>query len=118
LSGSPNDREDAGTPWLDVCAASDVPEGGVLSLQAGGRSLIVCRAGGELFAVSDRCTHAAWRLADAAIHGGEIECSLHGGRFDLRTGAATARPATRPLRTFPLRTAGERVEVQVPPPLG
>ena len=77
--------------------------------------MLVCRVQGELFAVADRCTHAAWCLADSALHGTEIECSLHGGRFDLRTGGATARPATKPLRVFPLRTRGDRVEIRVPP---
>ena len=27
----------------------------------------------------------------------------------------TARPATKPLRVFPLRTRGDRVEIRVPP---
>jgi 3-phenylpropionate/trans-cinnamate dioxygenase ferredoxin subunit len=103
--------------WLDVCGVKDVPGSGVLPLRVLGRDLLVCRGGDDLFAVADRCTHAAWCLADSEIDGDEIACALHGGRFDLRTGEATGLPATKPLRTFPLRVVGSRVEVRVPPPV-
>jgi 3-phenylpropionate/trans-cinnamate dioxygenase ferredoxin subunit len=99
-----------------VCAVSDVPPDGVLAVAAGGRKVLLCRAQGRFFAFAERCTHAAWCLADSTLHGWEIVCSLHGGRFDLRTGFATGRPATKPLLVFPVRTVAERIEVQVPPP--
>ena len=34
---------------------------------------------------------------------GAIECWLHGSRFDLATGWALSRPATRPVDTYPVR---------------
>jgi 3-phenylpropionate/trans-cinnamate dioxygenase ferredoxin subunit len=103
-------------PFVDVCATTDVPDGGVVAFRAQGRDFLLCRADSSFYAISDRCTHAAWNLAGSEIRGCEIVCSLHGARFDLRTGAAVAAPARKPIGTFPVRTRAARIEVQVTPP--
>ena len=103
-------------PFVDVCATTDVPDGGAVAFRARDRDFLLCRADGSFYAISDRCTHAAWNLAGSDIRDCEIICSLHGGRFDLRTGAATASPAHKPIGTFPVRTRADRSEVQVTPP--
>jgi 3-phenylpropionate/trans-cinnamate dioxygenase ferredoxin subunit len=42
-----------------------------------------------------------------------IECPLHGARFDVRTGAALTSPAETALATYPVRVAGDAVEIDV-----
>jgi len=75
----------------------------------------VCNVGGAYYAVADRCTHAAWKLGGEPLEGCEIVCTLHGAAFDLRTGEATRPPASKPLRTFPCRSDGGRLLVDVDP---
>jgi nitrite reductase/ring-hydroxylating ferredoxin subunit len=117
VSLADDERKDAATlPFHDIGPASGVAPGKAVAFETRGRRFVVCNTGEEFFAVADRCTHAAWRLADSALRGGEIVCSLHGARFDLRTGAATGPPASKPLRTFAVRNEGGRLLVQVPPP--
>lgn len=101
---------------MDVCATADVPEGAVVAFEALGRSFLICNAAGSFHAIAERCTHSAWSLAGSDLVGCEIVCGLHGGRFDLRTGEATTPPANKPIRTFVVRTRGERLEVGVTPP--
>ena len=102
--------------FLDICATADVPEGAVVAFEARGRSFLVCNAGGNFYAIADRCTHAAWSLAGSDLVGCEIVCGLHGGHFDLRTGEATTPPANKPIRTFAVRTREDRIEVRVTSP--
>jgi 3-phenylpropionate/trans-cinnamate dioxygenase ferredoxin subunit len=104
-------------PFHDVAAMDAVGPGRAVGFEVGGRRLIVCNAGGDFYAVADRCTHAAWPLAGGDLEGSELICSLHGGRFDLRTGAAACPPATKPLRTFDVATRDGRILVRVPPPV-
>jgi nitrite reductase/ring-hydroxylating ferredoxin subunit len=106
----------SGDHWADLCAPADLPVGAVVAFRANGRDLLLCSAEGEIFAIASRCTHAAWDLVGSELRGCEITCSLHGARFDLRTGQATASPASKPLQTFPVRLQNGRVEVQAPPP--
>jgi 3-phenylpropionate/trans-cinnamate dioxygenase ferredoxin subunit len=102
-------------PFLDVCSTSDAPLNTVVAVEAPGRKFLIANAGGSFYAVAERCTHAAWSLANSELRGCEIVCALHGARFDLRTGAPTAAPASKPLQVFPLRVRGDRLEVQVTP---
>jgi 3-phenylpropionate/trans-cinnamate dioxygenase ferredoxin subunit len=47
----------------------------------------------------------------------EIECWLHGSRFDLRTGEPTNLPAYEPVPVYPVRIEGDAVLVDVKNPL-
>lgn len=102
--------------FVDVCSIRDAPPSTVRAVHALGRDFLIANVDGRFYAFGERCTHAAWSLADGELRGCEIVCALHGARFDLRTGEPTALPATKPLRTFPVRTQGDRVEVQLTPP--
>ena len=44
----------------------------------------------------------------------EVQCPLHQGRFDLRTGQATAWPASQPAEVYTVRVAGEDILVGLP----
>ncbi|HUR83104.1 MAG TPA: FAD-dependent oxidoreductase, partial [Thermoanaerobaculia bacterium] len=50
-------------------------------------------------------------LAEGAVIGDTLRCPWHHACFDLRTGSATAAPAMRPLRVFPVVREGDRVRV-------
>ncbi len=67
-----------------------------------GREILVARTSDRYFALTSRCTHAAWPLADEPIEGSQIVCTLHGARFDLRDGCPVSGPARKPLKTYPI----------------
>lgn len=105
-------------PYVDVGDAALLSDGAVTSLEVGGRRILLCRADGRVYAVANRCTHAAWPLDAAPLVGCELVCELHGARFDVRDGSVTAPPASRWLQTFEVRICAGRIEVRVPPPPG
>lgn len=55
---------------------------------------------GRVFATQDTCTHGRASLADGYLIGDEVECPLHQGMFNVRTGQPTAAPCTVPLKTY------------------
>ena len=57
---------------------------------------------GEYFAIEDTCTHAEASLSEGFLDNHEIECPLHGARFDIRTGEALCMPAFEGVKTFPV----------------
>jgi 3-phenylpropionate/trans-cinnamate dioxygenase ferredoxin subunit len=69
---------------------------------------------GGVYAVKDECTHEEWPLSDGWVEDTEIECSLHGSRFDLRTGNPDVPPALVPVRTYPVKVDGDDVLVDLP----
>ena len=61
---------------------------------------------GEFFALNDCCTHEDASLSDGTIVGDEIECPLHGGAFEIRTGQPAAFPVVVPARMYRVRVEG------------
>jgi naphthalene 1,2-dioxygenase system ferredoxin subunit len=95
--------------WIDAMAAEDLPTDDVIGVAADGRELALYTVGDEIFATDNLCTHGHARLCDGFLEGHEIECPLHQGKFDVRTGAPTCAPATDAIRSYPVKIEGGRV---------
>ena len=95
--------------WTDAAAMDDVPADDVIGMLVAGRDIALYNAGGEIFATDNICTHGHARLCDGFLEGHEIECPLHQGRFDVRSGQAMCAPVTEALRSYPVKIEGGRV---------
>ncbi len=100
-----------------ACATADVAPGSAIAVAVGGTDVAVVRDGDDFYAVADECSHAAIPLSEGDVEGCEIECWLHGSRFDLRTGKPTGPPATEPVAIYPVKVDGDDVLVDVTSPL-
>jgi 3-phenylpropionate/trans-cinnamate dioxygenase ferredoxin subunit len=100
-----------------ACALTDVPDEGVIPVEVGGVEVAVVKSCGQVFAVRDECSHAQIQLSEGEVEDCEIECWLHGSRFDLRTGEPTSLPAYEPVPVYPVRIDGDDVLVDVKNPL-
>lgn len=80
--------------WVVVTHIDDLPEGEARRVEVGGRGIALYNVAGEIFATDDTCTHMRARLSDGYLEGHVIECPLHFGRFDVRTGAPLSAPCT------------------------
>lgn len=98
---------------MKACALSDIPEEGAIRVEFEGTPICLARSGGEVFAISDLCSHADVSLAEGDIEDGEVECWLHGSRFNLRTGQPSGLPATKPVATYPVTVEGDDVLVKL-----
>jgi 3-phenylpropionate/trans-cinnamate dioxygenase ferredoxin component len=97
-----------------ACALADVPEEGALGVDVAGVPVAVVRAGGEVFALHDVCSHEEVPLSEGEIYDCTVECWLHGSCFDLRTGDPTGPPATVPVPVYPVKIEGGDVFVALP----
>jgi 3-phenylpropionate/trans-cinnamate dioxygenase ferredoxin subunit len=102
-------------PYVTAAALADVPEGGALAVVVDGVELALVRDGDTVYAIADECSHAAIPLSEGEVEGCEIECWLHGSRFDLRTGKPVNLPATEPVQTYPTTIEGDQVLVDLSP---
>lgn len=101
------------TNWIDAAAFDDIPQDDVIAVQAGGREIALYGVDGEVFATDNICTHGHARLCEGFLEGHEIECPLHQGKFDVRTGVPTCAPATESLKRYPVKIEGGRVWLAV-----
>lgn len=97
---------------IDAGAAGDYADRSGKALQTGsGFSILVCRSGGEFYAVENRCSHQNQELVGGAIKKCFLFCPVHGARFDLRDGSPSGTLTNKPIRTFPVREEDGRVIV-------
>ncbi|MGI9083994.1 MAG: Rieske (2Fe-2S) protein [Aeromicrobium sp.] len=101
--------------FVHAAALADVPDGGAIAVEVDDVELALVRDGDVVYAVIDECSHAAIPLSEGEVEGCEIECWLHGSRFDLRTGKPVNLPATEPVQTYPTTIDGDTVMVDISP---
>jgi nitrite reductase/ring-hydroxylating ferredoxin subunit len=101
---------------VPVCAVSDLPPGNVKSFEVGEETVAVYNIDGAFYATEARCTHATADLADGILEGDVIECSLHFGAFNVRTGKAVQAPCFTALKTFRTEVKDGQVLVDLSTP--
>lgn len=89
--------------WIRVCTTAELLPGEFQVAWDDGTAIVVCNVDGALYALEDRCSHQDFELSAGELAGNEITCSLHGARFDVRTGKALCAPAYSPVRAFPVK---------------
>ncbi len=103
--------------FVRACLASQVALESALAVEVDDRELAIVHSGGRFYAIADECSHAAVPLSEGDVGDGEIECYLHGSRFDLATGQPLGLPATEPVAVYRCRLEGDDVFVDLNAPL-
>ena len=116
MSASTSSARDPGG-FVRVCAAREVSPETAIAVDADGLDLAVVNSAGRYYAIADECSHAAVPLSEGDVGDGEIECYLHGSRFDLRTGQPTGLPATEPVAIYACQVEDGDVLVDLSAPL-
>ena len=99
------------TQWIDVAAIDDIEDGVPLAAEANGTPIALFRVEDEFFALYDLCSHGAARLSDGFVEDKCVECPLHQGLIDLASGEPRSAPITEPVKSYPTRVVGDRIEV-------
>ena len=99
--------------WVKAAERNALSDGEVIGVIVEGREIALYELDGDILATDDICTHAYAKLSDGWFDKGEIECPLHAGRFDARTGKATAPPCVDDLKTYQVRVEGGEIQVKL-----
>lgn len=99
--------------WITVAQRDALEVSSVTGVKAGDLDIALYNIDGEVFATHNICTHAQALLSDGWLEGDIIECPLHGGRFEVKTGKGLGAPIICDLKTLPVRIQGDVVQVNV-----
>ena len=97
--------------FVTVAKVGEIPLGGVKIVRLEDQPVAVFHLESGYYAIDDVCTHDGGPLAEGRLEGSVIECPRHGARFDVRTGAVLALPATAPVPTYAVRIQGDEIQV-------
>jgi nitrite reductase/ring-hydroxylating ferredoxin subunit len=95
--------------WVRVAALVEVPEGNMLAVEVAGEPIALYNLGDdEICATHNICTHETACLTEGWLDGCIVECPLHAGQFNVRTGEGMGPPIERNIAVYPVRVeAGE-----------
>ena len=99
--------------WIKVCRREDIPELGARVIRRQAGDIAIFRsAGGECFALLDRCPHKGGPLSQGIVFGRSVACPLHGWTVRLDDGNAVA-PDLGCTAIFPVRVESGEIFLQV-----
>jgi len=101
--------------FYTVAKTADLAPGQMIYVEVGLKEEPICliNLDGEFFALNDCCTHEDASLSDGMIVGDEIECPLHGGAFEIRTGQPVSFPVVVPAKRYRVRVEGDEIQVSL-----
>lgn len=102
------------TKLIAAGPADAVKPGKTLRIRNDRQGILIANIEREFYAVDDMCTHEDSSLYLGCLKGDLVQCSLHGGMFNVKTGEAVVEPATMPLRTYPVTIDNGELMVEVP----
>lgn len=101
--------------FVTVAKVGFLEPGELAYVEVGDEPVCLINIDGELHAIHDTCTHQDASLSDGTIDGDEIECPLHGGAFNIRTGEPTSFPVVVAIERYAVRIVGDEVQVSRKP---
>jgi nitrite reductase/ring-hydroxylating ferredoxin subunit/uncharacterized membrane protein len=99
--------------FTQVMAESDLQEGELRRVDAGGVSVLLVRRGGRIFAISETCSHLGGPRAEGRLEGDSVRCPWHGSRFSLEDGRVLEGPSVHSQPCFEARVRDGQIEVRV-----
>lgn len=104
----------AAPTYLAVAALDELRPGFVAVREVEGRSVVLARVGDTVTVWDATCPHAEFRFGPMRLRRGcELECPMHGARFDVTDGCVLKGPATEPLEPIASRIEDGTVQVLV-----
>jgi nitrite reductase/ring-hydroxylating ferredoxin subunit len=103
----------ASMTWYAVAKTDELAPGEMMYVEVGKKyePVVLINLDGEFYALDDCCTHEDASLADGTIFGDELECPMHGGAFEIKTGMPAAMPVVVPAKTYAVRVVGDDVQI-------
>jgi 3-phenylpropionate/trans-cinnamate dioxygenase ferredoxin component len=114
--------------FCEIARAGDLADGEMKKAFAGGRELLLARAGGRYYSADNRCPHLNGDLSRGTLAGTVVTCPDHLSQFDLTDGSVVrwtnltgivarldrrAHPP-KPLAVYEVTVEGDRVLVRLP----
>ena len=70
-----------------VATLSDLSDGEIMAVDVQGESILLANVGGQVYAVSETCSHEGAPLSEGSLLDGPcLECHWHAERFDRSGG--------------------------------
>ena len=94
-----------------VATTSELQPGAMKMVHVAGDDVCLINLAGKYYAIGNVCSHMGGPLNEGTLEDQEVECPLHGSRFNVMTGENTEPPAEEPVKSYTVHVEGQDVLV-------
>ena len=99
--------------WIEVANADSIEMEDLIRFDYGDKTFCIYRIEDGYYATDGMCTHEAVHLEDGLVMDDEIECPMHQGIFNIKTGEAVSPPACEDIKTYPVKVENDLVYINI-----
>jgi len=99
--------------WFFVCEANNLEVEDIARFDHLDKTFCIYRLEDGFYATDGICTHEFVHLEEGLVIDGEIECPMHQGIFDIKTGEAKSPPACEDLKTYSVKIEKDKIFIKL-----
>ena len=99
--------------WIEVCEESEIDTDDLKRFDYNNKTFCIYKIEEGFFATDGLCTHEEVHLEDGLVMHGEIECPMHQGIFDIKTGKAVSEPACIDLKIYETKVGDKKIYIKL-----
>ena len=99
--------------WQFVQSTDGIEDEDIIRFDFQDKTYCIYKLVDGFYATDGICTHEAVHLEDGLVMDDEIECPMHQGIFNVKTGKALSPPACEDLKTYPVKIEEDKIFIQI-----
>ena len=99
--------------WHLVCETSEIDFEDLKRFDYEDKTYCIYHIKDGFFATDGMCTHEDVHLEDGLIMDNEIECPMHQGVFNIKTGKVIQDPPCGDLKTYDIKVENNKIYIQI-----
>ena len=99
--------------WIFVCDKDKIDFEDLIRFDYGDKTFCVYNIKDGFFATDGICTHEEVHLEDGLVTDDEIECPMHQGIFNIKTGEVIQDPPCVALKTYDVKVEGDKIYLKI-----
>ena len=99
--------------WFFVCEENSIEVEDIVRFDHENKTFCIYKLEDGFYATDGICTHESVHLEEGLVMDGEIECPMHQGIFDIKTGKAISPPPCDDLKTYPVKVEEGKIYIQI-----
>ena len=99
--------------WHLVGTTDNMEVEDIIRFDHGDKTFCIYMLEDGFYATDGICTHEDVHLEDGLVMDNEVECPMHQGVFDIKTGEALSPPACDSLKTYPVKVEENNIYIQI-----
>ncbi len=103
------------TELIHIANTTDIEPSGMFRAIIDGHAYLIAHIDNHYYCTDDMCSHEDSSLYLGSLHGDCVSCTLHGSRFNLKTGEPLDEPATQALKTYQVTQDGDKLFINPKP---